>query len=218
MNILLVDDHPMALDLYENVILENFTHLDPVVITKSLNCKEAYDALTYAKKNNTGFDLAILDYSLPVYKEENILSGNDIANLIRKGNQACKIIIITSHTEILLVYDILKKTQPNGIAIKNDITAAGLKKMIERVLNGDLYQSELVKTYVKEIWKKELLAEETNRQILFYLSKGYKVKELDRVIALAASTIQRRIIDIKKTFDVSDDTSLIKEAIKQGFI
>lgn len=218
MNILLVDDHPMALDLYENVIIENFMHLHPVVITKSLNCKEAYDALIYAKRNNTGFDLAILDYSLPVYKEENILSGNDIANLIRKGNQACKIIIITSHTEILLVYDILKKTQPNGIAIKNDITATGLKKMIERVLNGDLYQSELVKTYVKEIWKKELLAEETNRQILFYLSKGYKVKELDRVIALAASTIQRRIIDIKKTFDVSDDTSLIKEAIRQGFI
>ncbi|RWX01398.1 response regulator [Flavobacterium cerinum] len=218
MNILLVDDHPMALDLYENVILENFKHLAPISITKALNCKDAYDAITTVKNNNTSFDFAILDYSLPVYKEKNILSGNDIANLIRKENHSCKIVIITSHTQILLVYDILKKTQPNGMAIKNDITASGLKKMLEKVLNGDLYQSELVKKYVKEIWKKELLAEETNRQILFYLSKGYKVKELDRVIALATSTIQRRIIDIKKTFNVSDDTSLIKEAIKQGFI
>lgn len=218
MNILLVDDHPMALDLYENVILEKFTHLAPIIITKALNCREAYDAVMDIKGNGSAFDLAILDYSLPVYKERNILSGNDIANLISKENNSCKIIIITSHTEILLVYDILKKTKPAGIAIKNDITASGLKKMIEKVLNGDLYQSELVKMYIKEIWKKELLAEETNRQILFYLSKGYKVKELDRVIALATSTIQRRIIDIKKTFNVADDTSLIKEAIKQGFI
>lgn len=218
MNILLVDDHPMALDLYENVILEKFTHLSPLIITKALNCKEAYDALMDAKNNGTTFDLAILDYSLPIYIEKNILSGNDIANLISKENNSCKIVIITSHTEILLVYDILKKTKPAGIAIKNDITASGLRKMIEKVLNGDLYQSELVKMYIKEIWKKELLAEETNRQILFYLSKGYKVKELDRVIALATSTIQRRIIDIKKTFNVADDTSLIKEAIKQGFI
>jgi hypothetical protein len=30
-----------------------------------------------------------------------------------------------------------------------------------------------------EIWKKELMVEDYNQEILFYLSKGFKIKELE---------------------------------------
>jgi hypothetical protein len=45
-----------------------------------------------------------------------------------------------------------------------------------------------------------------------------KIKELESIIHLTTSTIQKRIIRMKKAFDVTDDTGLVKEAIKQGFI
>jgi DNA-binding NarL/FixJ family response regulator len=219
MNILIVDDHPMNVELYENVLLQDFASYKPLVITKAFDCKGGYIATEYAKLNHElFFDLAILDYSLPTYQEKNILSGADLANLIRKYFENCKIIIITSHTQKLLVYDIIRKIKPEGIAVKADVTTSSFSDLITHVLEGNLYQSVLVKEYVSEIWKKELMVEDTNRQILFYLAKGYRVKELEEVIPLAASTIQRRIVDLKKIFGVLDDSTLVKEVIRQGFL
>lgn len=164
MNILIVDDHPMNVELYENVLLQDFVSYKPLVITKAFNCKEGYMAIEHAKLNHElFFDLAIIDYSLPIYQEKNILSGTDLANLIRKHFENCKIVIITSHTQKLLIYDIIRKIKPEGITIKADVTSLSFSNILE----GNLYQSTLVKEYVSEIWKKELMVEDTNRQILF---------------------------------------------------
>jgi DNA-binding NarL/FixJ family response regulator len=218
MNILIVDDHPLVTELYETILLRDFISVDRLSIKTALDCKEAYEIITSNDGSSTLLDLAILDFNLPAYAEKKIFNGSDLARLTREYHQSCKIIIVTSHKKVLLVYNILKKIQPDGLAIKNDITTANLVEIVKTVLGGDSFQSPLVKQYVAEIWKKELLGEETNRQILYYLSKGYKVKELEKVVALAGSTIQRRVTELKKIFEVEDDNSLIKEVIKQGFL
>ncbi|MCV9926262.1 hypothetical protein OIU83_01250 [Flavobacterium sp. LS1R49] len=219
MNILIVDDHPMNVELYENVLLHDFASYKPLVITKAFNCKEGYTAIeSVTLDHELFFDLAIIDYSLPIYQEKNILSGADLAHLVRDYFENCKIVIITSHTQKLLVYDIIRKIKPEGIAIKADVTTSNFIEIISSVLKGNLYQSALVKEYISEIWKKELIVEKTNRQILFYLAKGYRVKELEEVIPLAGSTIEKRIVDLKKIFAVLDDSTLVKEVIRQGFL
>lgn len=218
MNILVVDDHPIVLDFYEKALMQDFSFNGPLTIIKAHNCKEAYDAILMATSKGVMFDLAILDQSLPPYQKDNILSGSDIAELLKKHNQPCKVVIITSHTEILVIYDLLKKINPDGIAIKSDVTGSNFSQMIKSVLDGDTYQSPLVKHCIAEIWKKQVMAEEHNRQILLYLSKGYRAKELESLLNLAASTIERRINDIKKAFSASDHIALVKEAIKQGYL
>lgn len=218
MNILVVDDHPIVLDFYEKALMQDFSSNVPFTIIKAQNCKEAYDAILLATSKGIMFELAILDQSLPPYLKENILSGNDIAELLKKHNQSCKVVIITSHTEILVVYDILKKVNPHGIAIKSDVTGTNFSPMIKTILDGDTYQSPQVKNCVAEIWKKQVMAEEHNRQILLYLSKGYRLRELESLLNLASSTIERRVNDIKKAFSASDNIALIKEAIKQGYL
>lgn len=60
--------------------------------------------------------------------------------------------------------------------------------------------------------------DDINRQILMYLSKGYKIKDLEKIISLSISPIQRRIAQMKDAFDVKEDSSLVKEAILLGFI
>lgn len=76
----------------------------------------------------------------------------------------------------------------------------------------------MVKGCISGIWKKELMIEDYNRNILLYLSKGFKTKELEGVIDLTTRTIQKRIIKIKKVFKVKDDSSLVNEAIRLRFI
>lgn len=217
MNILIVDDHPMTTDLYENILLNGFELTTPLFITKALNCKDAYEAFSNSKVNGLDFDLALIDYSLPIYETKNIYSGGDIAKLIRKESK-CKIIIITSLTQVLLVYDILKKIKPDGMVIKSDVTNENFMTIIKTVLEGNLYQSPLVNTYIKEIWKKEIMADETNRQIILFLSKGYKIKELKNDISLTDSAIQKRISKLKKTFNVDDDRELIRIAFDFGYL
>jgi DNA-binding NarL/FixJ family response regulator len=218
MNVLVVDDHPMTVEGYINALSENPFGLYEPTFTKANNCEEAYSTLLRATAAKQSFDLAIIDKGLPGYEEKSILSGSDLANFIRENMRNCKIIMITAHTEVIIVYDIAKKIRPEGLIIKNDITPEKLQQAVMEILQGNQFQSPMVKSCINEIWKKELMIEDQNRQILLYLSKGFKIKELEEIICLTTSAIQKRIIRMKKAFEVTDDTGLVKEAIKQGFI
>ncbi|RBN49046.1 response regulator [Flavobacterium psychrolimnae] len=218
MNIFLVDDHPMTVEGYSNALLATHFGLRNPIFTKAYSCEEAYATLLKKISLNELFDIAIIDKGLPGYDTKSILSGSDLAILIREKMPNCKIIMITAHTEVIIVYDIVKKVRPEGLIIKNDITPEKLQQAVIDIIAGEQYYSTIVKRCINEIWKKELMIEDYNRQILLYLSKGFKIKELESIIHLTTSTIQKRIIRMKKAFDVTDDTGLVKEAIKQGFI
>jgi DNA-binding NarL/FixJ family response regulator len=215
MNILLVDDHPMTVEGFMNALLLVHLSKEKANFTKVHNCKDGYDAIINTKKS---FDLAILDQGLPSYAEQSIESGSDLALLIREHQPDCKIIMVTSHTEVILIYDILQKVNPNGLIIKNDIRPDNLQFIVTEVLQGNQYHSSMVRSCIQEMRKKELLFDDYNRQILSYLSKGFKVKELDGVVCLGDSAIQKRVIQMKNAFNVTDNTGLLKEAMKQGFI
>lgn len=215
MNILLVDDHPMTVEGFMNALLKVNLSKEKASFTKVHNCKDGYDTIINATKS---FDLAILDQGLPGYAEQSIESGCDLALLIREYQPNCKIIMVTAHTGVIIIYDILQKVNPDGLIIKNDIRPDNLQYIVTEVLQGNQYHSSMVRNCMKEIWKKELLFDDYNRQILSYLSKGFKVKELDEVVCLGDSAIQKRVIQMKIAFDVTDNTGLLKEAMKQGFI
>lgn len=218
MNFLVVDDHPMIIDGYIKALTE--FSLGPIspAFSKAHNCEEAYTIISRKFSSKQSFDLAIIDKGLPSYQEKSIMSGSDLAAFIREVMPNCKIIMITAHTEIIILYDIYKNVRPDGLIIKNDITPDKLQKAVMEIIKGNSYQSNTVKNCINEIWKKELMIEDYNRQILFYLSKGFKIKELEGIICLTTSAIQKRIIKMKNVFEVTDNSGLVKEAIKQGFI
>jgi DNA-binding NarL/FixJ family response regulator len=218
MNIFIVDDHPMTVAGYVNALLAAPFGLCQPVFTKAHNCEEAYTILSRTSSPKQLFDIAIIDKGLPGHGAKSILSGSDVAILIREKMPSCKIIMITAHTEVIIVYDIAKKIRPEGLIIKNDITPEKLQQAVMEIMQGNQYQSPMVKSCINEIWKKELMIEDHNRQILLYLSKGFKIKELEGIIHLTTSAIQKRIIRMKKAFEATDDSGLVKEAIKQGFI
>lgn len=218
MNILLVDDHPMTVEGFINALSQVNFPQNKTVFTKAHNCEDGYNAILKSAKNHPPFDLAIIDQGLPSYCEQNILSGSDLALFIRKIMPTCKIIMITAHAEVIIIYDIVKKVRPDSLINKNDINPDNLQLIVTEVMQGNQYHSPIIKNCINEIQKKELMFDDFNRQILTYLSQGFKVKELEGVVCLSASTIQKRIIQMKNAFDVSDDTGLVKGAIKQGFI
>lgn len=213
MNVLVVDDHPMTVAGYVDSLSHNTLFHEEFFFTKAYNCETAYKVI---EKNI--FELVILDQGLPSYEPAGLFSGSDLALIIRKKMPNCKIIIITAHSEVIIVYDIVKKIDPNGLLIKNDITPENLPLAVKDVLKGNNFKSATVKRIIQEVWKKDLMVDDINRQILMYLSKGYKIKDLEKIISLSISPIQRRIAQMKDAFEVKEDSSLVKEAILQGFL
>lgn len=218
MNILLVDDHPMTVEGFMNALLKVNFFKEKANFTKIHNCKDGYETIIKLSKSLKSFDLAILDQGLPGYAEQFLESGSDLALSIRQYMPDCKIIMITAHTEVIVIYDILQRVNPDGLIIKNDISPNNLQLIVTEVMQGNQYQSPMVKNCIQEIWKKELMFDDYNRQILSYLSKGFKVKDLDEVVSLGDSAIQKRVIQMKNAFNVTDSNGLVKEAMKQGFI
>lgn len=217
MKILIIDDHPMIVDAYINTLSQKKVFPELPTFTVVNTCEEAYlliDALT----DVNSFDLAIIDQRLPPFAEKNILCGTDLALLLKKKKPHCKIIICTSHSEILLVYSILKKVEPEGFIVKSDLDSESLCAGIIKVSQGLSFYSSTVAFIIAEIGKKELLLDECNRQILDYLHKGYKIKDIQVVVSLSMSAIQRRIAQMKEAFNVSEASSLVKEALLQGFL
>ena len=218
MKILLIDDHPIIVEAYISILKANVFSSQDNSYDHGNTCEAAYKAIVQNYKTGNVYDIIFLDYNLPSFKEMNIDSGVDLISHIRKLMPNCKIIMFTAHTEIVVIYTIFKKHNPDGLAIKSDLTPAKLKTIVESVLAGHQFLSETVKACVSAIWKKDVMVEEYNRQILHYISKGVKIKEIENYVGLSTSAIQKRTILMKKAFEVADDSSLVSQAILLGFI
>lgn len=214
MNFVIIDDHPFILEGYGNVIQQNYPNAK---IKKLSSCKDVYQYFnndTEAKLT----DIVMIDFNIPAYEEKNIKNGIDAANLVRKIIPYCKIILLTAHTEKIFILDIIKNAKPNGFFTKGELTPENLTKLINNVLNHDKFYSDFVQETFNESLDDKSLIDDYNRQILYLLSKGYKIVELDKIIPISYSAIQKRIAKMKQVMKVEDDKGLIKAAIKQGYL
>lgn len=148
LKILLIDDHPLTIGAYRQVIQDSLpenSHSSTVANT----AEEAYNAIVQA--GNSPYKLAIIDHGLPAFEEQELKSGLDIALLLRERMPNCNIIMITAHTEMLIIYDIYKLAKPEGFIIKSELTPQLLAQTIKIVTEGDTYRSPIVSNCVKEI-------------------------------------------------------------------
>lgn len=213
MNILIVEDHPIVANLYQRIVT-NFYKDISLNITIALDAEQALQR----SMSDTVFDIALIDYKLPSIFTGNRKSEGDIITSLRKQQKQCKIIVVTAHCEALKVYDIHYNIYPEGFVIKRDLTDDNLYEIIESVRKGEHYISETVKRCNERIWRENLMLDHDNRKIIFCLHNGYKVKDLNKVINLSQSTIQKRVIHMKKLLGVGEEGSLIKEFVSRGLI
>lgn len=218
MNILVVDDHPLTMEGYILSLSQGTGLPDGVIFLRAKNGDAVLEQIETIRLNGMSIALALIDYSIPADAHSKIKNGGDVVQYLRAIWPQCRTLIITAHTESLIIYDIFKNIRPDGLAIKNDVTPTSLGQMVQRVLAGDRVQSPTVNECQEAIIKKELLFDDTNRLILMYLSKGYKINELERHIPLADITIRKRIAKMRKIFGASDVAELIRQAFDLGYV
>lgn len=197
LSVLVVDDHPMTTDAYINLISSTSKEIN-FNFQKAVDCKTAFRIIEQNYKTDNALDVALIDISLPPYEEEKILSGTDLAKIIRVKFPSCKIIMLTMHTEPLILNRVYKIIHPEGFISKNDIDFSTFPDLFSNILKGTNFISKTINDSLNTLFKETIKWDEFDTQIILLLDKGIKTKELPNYIDLSLSTIEKRKANIKR--------------------
>jgi DNA-binding NarL/FixJ family response regulator len=102
-NVLMIDDHPPIIEGYKSILSFN-PYGYAVKTTSAYTCEAAYEIITSSR---IPFDIVFLDVVLPPFPEQKMNSGEDLVDLVRTQFPNAKIVVLTSHTETLVLSRIL---------------------------------------------------------------------------------------------------------------
>ncbi|MBP9793215.1 MAG: response regulator transcription factor [Flavobacterium sp.] len=212
--VLMVDDHPSMIEGYKIILSYNTLGYE-IETAVAYNCQTAFELINTAK-----FDVIFLDFSLPPFEAQNIHNGVDLAKLIRKKGLKSKIVILTSHSESIILYDIITATDPDGLLVKSDFSAEELLIAFEKIVNGENYRSATVIHNVKELLSNKVYLDDYNRKIISLLSQGIKTKSIPNHINISMSSVEKRKIQIRDYFGLkkASDEDIVREAKKAGLL
>ena len=216
LQVLMVDDHPPIIEGYRSILSFNsFGYI--LNTTAAHSCEGAYNEILQAKYP---FDIVFLDLTLPPYPEKNLNSGDDLIPIVRKYHPNAKIVILTSHSESIVLFKIIKENNPDGLLVKSDFQSQELIVAFDTVVKGEIYFSETVMNHQKSWGEKNKVMDSYNRQILSLLSQGVKTKNIPDLLHLSKSAIDKRKAILKQLLgiDKGNDEDILKEARKQGLI
>jgi DNA-binding NarL/FixJ family response regulator len=221
-SILIIDDHPLICDAYINALhfIEKENSEICFKITLTHNCDDAIAKIKESSKRILKYELIFLDIKLPPSKDKKILSGEDLGLEIKKLLPDSKIIVSTTYNDNYRIYSLMKNLNPDGLLIKNDITATELVSAINLVLTSPPYYSSSVSQTIRNEMLNDLVLDKIDRRLLYELSIGTKTKDLPMTLPLSIAGVEKRKRNLKNIFDVSglEDKDLINKAKEKGFI
>jgi len=214
--VLIIDDHPPIVEGYKAILSYNLYGYT-FNTSSAFSCESAYDLITTTKDT---FDLVTIDYTMPPYPEKNIHSGADLIPVIREHLPQAKIMMMTSHSETLLLMKLRYECNPDALLVKSDFHAEELLEAFDTIVKGENYYSSTIKSLKQEPKETAKALDFHNRQIILLLSQGIKTKNLPDYLHLSKSAIDKRKVFIKEFFDIEkgSDEDILREARKQGLI
>jgi DNA-binding NarL/FixJ family response regulator len=192
---LIVDDHKFIIIGYENVMKLFPNKKIEFTFTTAVDCRTGYDTIMNATEP---FEIAFLDISMPEYPEKGIMSGKDLAKLLRKEMPSCKIVILTMHAERLEVENSIAEINPEGLVIKIDLTYREMTLALQTLLRDERYYSASVLKYLNSVSKHKIYVDVFDRQILHFLNKGIKAGDIALYVPLSTNDVKERIKILKK--------------------
>jgi DNA-binding NarL/FixJ family response regulator len=214
--VFMIDDHPSQIEGYKVILSYNEAGSE-IETTACYTCESAFKII-----NNPAidFDVVFLDRNMPACPELGIAGGEDLGEMIKKRWPESRLVVITSHSEAFVLYNLIKKLAPVGVLVKSDFKAQELLDAFNCYLSGRTYHSATVKDTIKQLLAKEAYLDTYNRQIIICLSQGIKTKNLPSYLNMSLSAIEKRKAQIKDYLCIGkgSDEDIVSAARRQGFV
>ncbi|WP_338357335.1 response regulator transcription factor [Yeosuana marina] len=215
-HILLVDDHPLITSAYESAfsVLEKQWPISFEIDT----AHDFMSALNALSKKT--YDLVFLDVQMPTLEQEGIYSGEDLGVQIRERFPGTKLVMVTTFNDHYRIHSVIEQVSPDGFLIKNDLTPEELQQAIWRLVNDPPYYSKTVVQSMRQFLSNDFILDQTDRKLLYFLSKGANLQEIADLLSLSRAAIAKRKQHLKEIFNVESGESLalLEKARKKGFI
>ncbi|GAA4939757.1 response regulator [Algibacter agarivorans] len=218
--ILMIDDHPMIIEGYQNTLLFTKKENQELEIDIANNCDEAIAYMDKSIQTVRYYDVLFVDISLPPSTDGLMSSGEDLAEYARKNLPNAKIIILTMFNESFRIHNIIKTIDPEGFLIKSDLTSSELASAFQKVLYSPPFYSGTVNSHIRKAIASDIVVDDKNRKILHLLSQGVKTKNLAAHLDISLSAVEKRKKQLREIFEVNDgqDETLLNKAKKKGFV
>ncbi len=218
--ILMIDDHPMIIEGYQNTLQFTKKEDQELFIDVANNCDEALKYIDKSRNYDKQYDIIFVDISLPSSSDGSMNSGEDLAEYARQVLPNTKIVVLTMFNESFRIHNIIKNINPEGFLIKSDLTSSELASAFQAVINNPPFYSGTVNSYIRKVISSDIVIDDKNRKILHLLSQGVKTKNLAAHLGVSLSAVEKRKKQLKDVFSVDDgqDETLLKEARKKGFV
>lgn len=220
-NVLMIDDHLLILDSYKNALLQISSKTENISfkISTATNCNDAIIKLEKAQETSP-YHLIFLEIRLPPSKDNKIVSGEDLGEIIRQMFKNVKIIVSTACSDKYHINNILRNVNPDAFLIKEELTFSDLSDAINAILNNKPYFCKTVLEFFRKHHSNGFTLDSIDRLLLYELSKGSKMKDLPKTIHLSIAGLERRKRLLKETFNIhkENDKVLIKMATDHGFL
>jgi DNA-binding NarL/FixJ family response regulator len=220
LKILMIDDHPMIIEGYQNTLLFTKKDNQELEIDIANNCDEALSYMNKSVAMGLAYNILFVDISIPPSKDGVMSSGEDLAEYARKILPEAKIIILTMFNESFRIHNIIKTIAPEGFLIKSDLTSSELASAFQAVINNPPFYSGTVNNHIRKSIVSDIVIDDKNRKILHLLSQGVKTKNLASHLDISLSAVEKRKRQLRDIFDVQDgqDETLLNKARKKGFV
>ncbi len=218
--ILMIDDHPMIIEGYQNTLQFTKKEDQELFIDVANNCDEALKYIDKSRNYDKQYNIIFVDISLPSSSDGSMNSGEDLAEYARQVLPNTKIVVLTMFNESFRIHNIIKNINPEGFLIKSDLTSSELASAFQAVINNPPFYSGTVNSYIRKVISSDIVIDDKNRKILHLLSQGVKTKNLAAHLGVSLSAVEKRKKQLKDVFSVDDgqDETLLKEARKKGFV
>jgi len=213
--ILMVDDHHMILEGYENV-LSRLTLKDiNFNIDTAENCELAWEKIRLGN-----YHIVMLDINFPVSEGSKFLSGEDLGTKIKQDYPAMKVIVLTVLEDSFRLHSILNNINPEGFLLKGEVTAKKLIECLETVITSPPYYGSRISKLLHSHATNKFSLDKTDRIILYQLSLGTKTKDLPQKANLSLRAVEDRKKKLKEIFGVKSEgnNSLLEKARNSGYI
>jgi DNA-binding NarL/FixJ family response regulator len=160
-------------------------------------------------------DAAVLDFEMPM------LNGLDAAMQIKRQSPATSTLLLTMHTEDQFVLEALRGGI-RGYVVKTQ-AAEDLAQAIREVRRGAIYLSPAVSRAVVDAFlagvepSRDPLSPR-EREVLQLIAEGRTTKDVAGVLGLTPKTAETYRTNIMRKLDIHETASLVRYAIRHGFV
>lgn len=204
--IFIIDDHPMVVEGLESLL----NRLPNIEVTGSVS--NAFEAIPFIEENTP--DVILLDINLPE------ISGIELCKKIHQQFPSIKILGMSTFSERSYISRMIENGA-SGYLIKS-ASAEEIAKSIQTVTAGKMYVSIAMEHMTKplSVLPSDDLPALTKREkeVLQLISEGLTNHQIAEKLFISPLTVDSHRKNLLTKLNVNNTASLIKLAVKHGFI